>query len=534
MLAALGCGAPEAASTLPSDDRDAKPPVDMARDLPAVSSETLSDLPPLSSTTLGEHVTAKARTLAAHRYVHPAASLPTALAELDYDGYQRINYRRDAALFRGESPFEVQLLHPGFLYDEPIPVHVVDGAGGAALPFDPDLFDYGDPGARPDEQASEGLGYSGFRILYPVNRSGVADEVAVFQGASYFRVLGPGHAYGLSSRGLGIGIGDEREEFPDFREFWLVRPEDGDESLTFYGLLSSPSVEGAYRFELRVDSATVLEVDAHLFARLDIEKLGVAPMSSMFLYGPGQAGEYDDVRPQVHDSDGLQMWTRYGEWIWRPLANRRTVRVTSLRDGSPRGFGLAQRARDFEDYLDLEAQYHRRPSQWVEAEGDWGVGGVELLELPTESEFADNIAASWVPDVPLRAGEERRFRYRLITFDDRPPPHELARVVRTRVGWDALPGEADPPPRSRRRFVVDFEGGQLPDRDAEVRVVLDATSGTVHEAVARALPSDAGWRVTFALEPDDQRPVDMRLHLAHAGARVSETWSWVWYPDELE
>ena len=526
LLPALGCGTSEQGSTLPSDSREANPATQMAVAQAAVTPAGLAAL-----------VESTARALASREYTPPDTSLPRTLAHLDYGRYRSIRFRPEAALWRGETPFEVQLLHQGFLYRASVRIHVVDDEGVAEIPFDAGLFDY--DGALVQLSAEDGadLGYSGFRVHYPLNDPAVADEVAVFQGASYFRLLGPGQVHGLSSRGLAIGIGDPAgEEFTDFTEFWLVTPQSQDTTLVFHALLDSPSVTGAYRFELKPGARTELRVDAHLFARRDVGKLGVAPLSSMFLYGPNRAGEFDDFRPEVHDSDGLMMLTRVGEWIWRPLANRRHVRGTALEDRDPQGFGLAQRERAFERYLDVETMYHRRPSEWVLVEdGDWGAGVVELLEAPTDSEFSDNIAAAWVPEVPFLAGDERRYRYRLITFDERLDLQTLAQVVRTGIGWDALPGQSSPPPRSQRRFIIDFAHGTLDavDPDAKVETLIHTTTGRISDLTATRLPSGHGWRVSFRLAPDGTRPADMRLHLALDGTRLSETWSYVWYPDEV-
>ena len=246
---------------------------------------------------------------------------------------------------------------------------------------------------------------------------------------------------------------------------------------------------------------------------------------------------FDDFRPQVHDSDGLLMHTGAGEWIWRPLSNGPGLQVTSLRDVNPRGFGLVQRDRDFASYLDLEANYHRRPSEWVAlGEGDWGSGGVELLVIPTNSEFNDNIAAYWVPDRPFMAGEERRYQYRLMTFDGRFEAQTLGQVERARIGWDALPGQSDPPPSSQRRFIVDFAGGEMTSLEGTepVEARLEASAGQTSDLVVQPLPDGQGWRVAFRLAPAGNQPADMRLYLMLDGRPLTETWSYVWYPDRVQ
>ncbi len=77
------------------------------------------------------------------------------------------------------------------------------------------------------------------------------DEVAVFQGASYFRSLGRGQRYGLSARGLAIGAGEPNEEFPDFTSFWLERPPIEGDAVVVHALMDSPSCAGVYSFTIR-------------------------------------------------------------------------------------------------------------------------------------------------------------------------------------------------------------------------------------------------------------------------------------------
>lgn len=509
----------EVPSRLPAADQQAKAP---------------------TAASLASYVEALARSNARKDYAAPAVVTPGAFADLDYDGYRSIRFRPEAALWRDQSAFEIQLFHPGFIFEETVQVHLVNGDEVTNVPYDASFFSFD---GSVSELASDtalmnpGLGYAGFRVHYPLNRADRLDEVAVFQGASYFRLVGRDQVFGLSPRGLAVDIAREGgEEFPRFSEFWLVKPAPADTSLALYALLDGPSVTGSYRFELFPGGSTELAVDAHIFARRDIGTLGVAPLSSMFLYGSNHVGRHDDVRPQVHDSDGLMMLTRVGEWIWRPLGNGAGLRVTSLRDIGPQGFGLIQRERDFGQYLDVEAHYHRRPSVWVSVqEGDWGEGGVELLEIPTDSEFNDNIAAYWVPDGGMTAGEERHYRYTLSTFDGRLAAQTLGQVARTRVGWAGLPGQAEPPPRSERRFLVDFEGGALDGvgSDERVEAGLQSSAGSVSDVRTQPLPG-GGWRASFRLDPDGNRPADMRLVLTHDGEALTETWSYVWYPEQIQ
>ena len=522
-------------TTVSQSDRDANPP---PTEDPFATESSTSLLAPVTPATLFEHVTARARSLAETTYASPDAVLPAALERMDYEQYQSIRFRPEAALWQNETPFEVQLFHPGSLYRESVRIHLVYDQQIAALRFDKNRFRYDGSAASIADIVGPELGYAGFRIHYPLNSTAIKDEVVAFLGASYFRLLGRGHVYGLSSRGLAVDAALESgEEFPSFREFWLVRPGPEATTLTFYALLDSPSVTGAYRFDLEPGAPTALEVDARLYARHDVAKLGVAPLSSMFLYGPDRTPAFDDFRPQVHDSDGLLMHTAAGEWIWRPLSNGPGLQVTSLRDDTPRGFGLLQRDRDFDNYLDLEANYHRRPSEWVAlGEGDWGRGGVELLAIPTGSEFNDNIAAYWVPDPPFMAGDERRYRYRLMTFDSRLEAQTLAQVERTRIGRDALPGQSASSGPSQRRIIVDFSGGDLSSFESTqpVEAQLETSAGQTSDLRVQPLPDGRGWRAVFRLSPAGNRPADMRLYLTLDGRPLTETWSYVWYPDRVQ
>jgi periplasmic glucans biosynthesis protein len=64
-------------------------------------------------------------------------------------------------------------------------------------------------------------------------------------------------------------------------------------------------------------------------------------------------------------------------------------------------------------YEDLDDNYDKRPSAWIEPQGDWGKGTVDLVEIPTADETNDNIVAFWSPDVCLSRSSLSTLSYRL-------------------------------------------------------------------------------------------------------------------------
>lgn len=473
-----------------------------------------------------DQVAQKARRRAERPYREPAR-VPSWLLDLDYDTWRRIRFRPERALWseREGVLFQVQLFHPGLYYDRTVALHTVDADGVHPVGFSPDAFDYGDTGIG--SRVSQDLGYAGFRIHHPIKSESYYDEVAVFLGASYFRAVGREQGFGISARGLAIDTAlPSGEEFPWFREFWIVRPSPGARDIRLYALLDSPSLTGAYRFAIVPGEETVVAVDMRLFLRREVQKLGIAPLTSMFFYGENSARRPIDYRPEVHDSDGLLVAHAGGEWLWRPLQNPERLQVSAFGTETPRGFGLVQRDRDLAQYQDLESRFERRPSLWVEPEGSWGAGHVELVEIPTDSEKHDNIVAYWVPREAPAPGEELRYAYETRWYGEsgkRPP---RGRAVATR--WDEGSHE------EAVRFVVDFAGRELaglPD-DAVLRGVVSARSGEeeaelLEQHVVRH-PGTEGWRLVFELRPRNDRPLHLRAFLQRGDDALTETWSYTW------
>ena len=411
---------------------------------------------------------AQARSLAPWQPLRRAAG---PAGDLTYDEYRQIRFRRDRWLWAGEGlGFAANFFSAAYSADEIVNLNLVQGGAAQPIPFDPGLFDMPAPVAAATAASGGLTGYSGFRLLAPFNRPDVWDEIGAFQGASYFRSLGLGQAYGVSARGLSIGTGESGEEFPDFVAWWLERPAPGADSIVVHGLLDSPSCTGAYRFSITPGPNTVFDITAKLYPRQTIDHAGVAPASSMFLFDFADPedvrGSAHDYRSGVHDSDGLAIWTGDGRRLWRPLSNPASLRLSQGPDTDPRGFGLVQRQRQFEAYGDLEARYDRRPSLWIEPVTPFGMGAIYLLEMPTRLETDDNIACFWRPSTPWAAGSEVSLAYRL-HFGHEPHPAPLARVVRSRTGRTA----------DQALFAVDFAGGGL--APARGRAAAEPSAGQV-------------------------------------------------------
>ena len=500
------------------------------RTLFAASSAGVSGSQPFDYAWLKGH----ARALAGSTYVPPSTDLPKSLAGMNFDQFQSIRLRPEHALWADKDlNFRIEFFHLGYQYRQAVRMHEVVNGQARPLAYDPKMFDLSKSGVSARTLPKD-LGYAGLRLNFHTDWGA---DLAVFLGASYFRAVGGTRQYGLSARGLAIDSGmGKPEEFPVFTAFWLERPAPDSNRLTLYALLESPSIAGAYRFDIAPGEPLTMDVDAALYPRKAIERLGVAPLTSMYLYGENDRRMATDWRPEIHDSDGLSINTGSDEWIWRPLVNPAGVEVNSYMDENPRGFGLMQRDRNFDHYEDDGVFYDRRPSLWIQPKAildhPWGKGAVQLVELPAPDETYDNIVAYWNPLEKPQPGQELLFSYRMYWGERMPAQSPLAQVVATRTGIGGIIGQ------KRKyfslRFVVDFAGGYLAllARDAKVEPVIWASRGTVEITSARPLAEINGYRAMFDLKPTDDStaPIDFRLYLRLKGQPLTETWSYQWIP----
>ncbi len=471
--------------------------------------------------------------MAKEPYVGSMRPAPELIAKIDYEAWGKIKFDVDQALFaQGAGRFPVSFFHLGKFFPKAVEMNVVAAGQAREIIYDPSYFEM--PADSPARQLPKGAGFAGLRVQEA--RDAALDwhhnDWVAFLGADYFRAIGELHQYGLSCRAiaLDVAVAGKAEEFPDFTKFYVDEsgPKDG---LTLYALLEGLSIVGACRYAMTRGKGVVMDVEQMFCLRRDIARFGIAPLTSMYWFSETVKPTAVDWRPEVHDSDGLVMWTGSGERLWRPLNNPPRLMASAFRDHNPRGFGLMQRDRNFDHYLD-GVFYDRRPSLWVEPKGDWGKGSVQLIEIPTDDEIHDNIVAMWVADSPVVVGMELNSAYRLYWLADQPLPSELARVVATRLGNGGQPGR--PRPKGVRKFMVEFLGGPLVALPYGVKPepVLWASRGSFSYIYTEAVPDDVPghWRAQFDLTVTGAEPVEMRLFLRSGGKILSETWMYQYDP----
>lgn len=469
-------------------------------------------------------VVAKARRLAAQPYQEPP-TVPDVLKRLTYDQYRAIEFRKKHALWP-HCRFHVQFFMPGLFFEHAVKINVVDREGIHTVPFSAEMFDFGSNKLNASELPRD-LGFAGFNLRYtgyhPDRTISKTNEVISVLGASYFRVKGASGQFGVSGRGLAIDT-STHEKFPDFREFWLIKPAPDADQVTFYALMDGASATGAYRFVVHPGAVATTDIKAVVFLRKPVEQIGLAPLSSMYMYGRGDYRPPTYLRPAVHDSQGLLIRTGTGEWIWRPLANPQMPTTYTFQLDDPRGFGLMQRDRNFFIYQSISMNYHVRPSAWIEPLGDWGRGHVVLYEFSTPNETNDNVVAFWEPAEQPAPGKPIRLSYRIHWGAMKPEQH-TGRVVDTLMTRRDL--------KNPTLFVLDFAGNDLKtlaaDTKIEGHVSVDDNSKLLYHYIKRNDKIN-GWRLTFKVAPVTGKPVQLRAYLAHAGHAITETWDYVLAP----
>lgn len=459
-----------------------------------------------------------AQKLAARDYAVTRIPENSPLAQLSYDQYRLIRVNPKQAIWRNEQvPFRLEVLPAGFLFTLPVRVSVVESGVAREIVPEQTMFEL-------DPSIAKLLGntpipLSGLRLRTQLNSRSAWDELLSFQGASYFQAIPRGGHYGASARGLALRTAHPQgEEFPEFTHFWVERPSANASGIVVHALLDSPSTTGAYRFSITPGAETIMDVDVTLFPRAPLEDVGIAPLTSMFLFDESERMRIDDYRDEVHKSDGLQIVLASGEQVFRPLRNPTQLQISAFTSVAPKAFGLVQRSRRLSDFHDLDAMYERRPSVWIEPTSEWGPGELQLIEIPTDLETNDNIVTMWKPKEVIPPGQPWHTSYRIRwTTTPRVQP-SLGRVTATRTG----------PTRDgkRRLFVVDFVGA---GRDVDgLELDIGSSTGRISNATLQPNRLTKGIRATFELDPQNADLVELRMRIMRGDRPVTETWLYRW------
>ncbi len=478
------------------------------------SGEPLAESVPFAADT----VLKAATMLATQPFKAPdSPSLPSEFSGLNFEQYTAIRRKPGTGIWADERlGFSLEPLHRGFVYTAPIIINIVDGGVSHRLIYDPADYDFGK--LQPPAGAGD-LGFSGLRILAASN-SGF-DDVAIFQGASFYRSRARGQNFGVNARGLAIRTGDDPgEEFPLFREFWIEKPAAASNTLTIHALLNSQSVTGAFRFTIHPLDTTIIDTEMTLIARTATDKLGVGAMGAGYLFSGLDHRRPDDWRAGVYESTGLQMLTGKGEWIWRPVTNRDTLQISAFSDLNPRGFGLVQRSRTFDAFYDDEGLWELRPTLWIEPIGEWSEGDVRLVEIPVATENNANILAQWRPKTGMTAPGVLSLAYRQFWCWTPPSKPPLAICTSSRSGkFNGKP-----------RFTVEMTGDVFADPQKAASAVADLHANPGKIASVKLFPykDRRSVRVMFDLDPGSDAYSELRLVLNVDNQPASETWLYRW------
>jgi glucans biosynthesis protein len=551
-------------------------------------------------------VQAIAKTLSERNYVPLHDVLPPQLKALTPQQDAGIFSKETARLWRKKGlPFQVDFYHQ--LASNPQPhiapaFNVVDSKGTHNLPYSPAFFYFQNLATKPptplvfNPPLPADLGFAGFYVRYPEmgigSRPDSLDGFFSVLGSDYFRAIAKDQVYGLSGRAIAIdtSLDDPKkpEEFPVFTNWWLQEPASTTATeLVLDALLEGPSVSGAYEFKIHPGVVTSVDIRASLYFRKDVERLGIAPFSSMYLFGENASDHFkDNVHPEIHDSDGLLIQDAKDKWRWQPLAQSDDLRTGAkgyqvqnyaIGEENPKGFGLLQRDRDFAHYQDLQMLYNVRPSAWVIPHSGFDKGDVTLIQRPSDDFNTDNVVLFWRPAEAIKAGDNKEFDYTIDFYmnDTSRPP--LAYVKQTLINVPAPPPPAPAPAPAPKpdaasatatnappttapvvpsvfigpplpgtslqkpiptgtiptQFLVDFAGNGVENTPAnqppDVKITFDPPGTYLREQSVEKNGYDNSWRVTITIIPlKPFIPTLLTCTLEHNGKPISETWAYTW------
>ncbi len=468
-------------------------------------------------------VTDAARAIARKPYKPDISPLPQSVAAMRPDEQAAIRIKREHLVWGNDNlGFVVEPIHRTRQTPGQISLFLVDRSMVRPLAFNPDHFNY--PGNLPKGLMPE-AGLAGFRILQRDEKR-VLSHIAHFIAPDIFQSVGRNQTFGLAARPLSIRTADGKaEEQVAIRALWIEKPAPADKTLTVHAFFDSRPMAGTLRFTIRPGTATIVDTECTLFARATVKEFGLAVMAATHYSGMLDTRNRDDVRPIIQEASGLQIHSGANEWLWRPVSNPQRLQISAFVDNNPRGFGLLQRDRRFDTYMDDASRWERRPTLWIEPIGKWGEGEITLQEIPSGSPNNKNILSYWRPREGMATGSEKRFVFRQFWTWTPPDVPELALVTATRQGKI----RADAPARSRR-YLVQFAGDDLfpENQTRDIQAKVTASHGAVNNVRVFPSPESKTVQVLFDLEAGNETIAELRLHLEAAQKRISEVWLYRW------
>lgn len=460
----------------------------------------------------------RVKVAASHPYKSPQPVSP-ALRKLHFKSYNQLHFNGRITGWPVGSRFKPSFYPAGYLFHHAVKIYLLKDGKPVPLKLSVNDFNFGSALAK---KLSSPVPLAGFSLYYPFNPGHGINEFLSFLGASYFRALGQNQAWGLSARGLAIdtAVPHHAEEFPYFKDFWIVPPKRNAKKIVFYAQLDSPSYVGAYRFIVHPGSQTVVNVSLVLYARKTVKRLGIAPLTSMYLQGGNGGQRFNPLVRAAHDSDGLSIETHKGRWLWIPLHNPKRLVVDKMPFSDIKGFGLMQRARKYADYQAWGMKYQKRPSAWIKPTGgNWKKGHIVLIELPTNTQTNDNITAFWEPSSQPKPGHPMTFKYQISWQGNHLTlPSSVGRVVRTRYGHTK---------GNKETYIIDFKGGDLTGLPGWVHlkpVVKLQGHASLNKSWVTKNASTGDWRLEFTVQPKGNAPVSIQAYLAYDKRILTETW----------
>jgi len=289
----------------------------------------------------------------------------------------------------------------------PVELNVVEGGESKRIAYDQAQFDYG---ALKITEKLPDMGFSGFRVLR-AQTAARGDDRAVSGRELFPRPRPPGSAARRDrARAVPAHGRFARRGIPGLSRLLDRKAGAWRQHLGYPCLARFVERHGRLSLHASPGEATIIDTEMTLFPRVDLDHVASPDSPAPHCSRRSIAAAPTTSAPRG-GNERLQILTGKNEWVWRPLSNRNNLQLSSFVDANPKGFGFLTRDRDISAYQDDVAHWSNVLAVGRTAR-EWGEGAVQLVEIPSESDFNQNIIAYWRPKQLLANGAEANFAYR--------------------------------------------------------------------------------------------------------------------------